>query len=805
MPKVHMIGNAHLDPVWLWTWQDGYSEVLATFRSALDRMNEDKNYIFTCACACYYKWILETDPAMFEEIKARVREGRWVIVGGWWIQPDCTRPSGESFARQALYSQRFFRKHFGIQAKTGYNVDSFGHNAMMPQLLKEGGMSAYVYMRPGAGAEKEYAFEENMFLWKGADGTVMPTFRIPESYCTNFGNLPEKMELYKGFAEKLGRPEMCFYGVGNHGGGPTKQNLAEIRSMQENTGDTYAHSSPDAYFAELDTAGLPLQEGDLLHHASGCYTALMEIKTLNRRAERHLAAAEKLNLLARSMGLKLPKADLAEAWQNVLFNQFHDIMGGCSIRDAYEDAKAFYGEALSAAHKTMNLAAQTIAWNIDTSIGGTGIRTAELDIWHNENGAPLTIFNPLNWPVTIPVRIGAGVSAVADDGTVLPHQAVRSRCNMGVHGKMDGISLFTVPAMGYATWQLRRKEDTAPANVTGTLLWGDDFLENDWLRLELDANTGDVLRLYDKKAARELLSAPMQARVMDENDSDTWSHAIFSFHKDAGGFADAKLTLLTHGDIFVTLRAESTYGKSVLTRDYTLYRTMAPLFISTKVNWQERHKMLKLAWHAAGENLKPTASLPYGHITREPDGKDCAMHAWVAMTDDKGVGLGIGTDSRTAYDAMGDALRITALRSPDYADHCYTDHTQRDIFGEATDQGEQTFRSVVMPVNGDFEALRRESEQLCEEFPVIHGTGHPGTLPRSAVLGTVTGADVSCLKYAEDGNGIILRLIETQGKDTEAKVSLPAAEPFTLPLTPFRVRTVRIADGIVSDTDFTEI
>ena len=164
MPKVHMIGNAHLDPVWLWTWQDGYSEVLATFRSALDRMNEDKNYIFTCACACYYKWILETDPAMFEEIKARVKEGRWVIVGGWWIQPDCTRPSGESFARQALYSQRFFRKHFGIQAKTGYNVDSFGHNAMMPQLLKEGGMSAYVYMRPGAGAEKEYAFEENMFL-----------------------------------------------------------------------------------------------------------------------------------------------------------------------------------------------------------------------------------------------------------------------------------------------------------------------------------------------------------------------------------------------------------------------------------------------------------------------------------------------------------------------------------------------------------------------------------------------------------------------------------------------------------------
>ena len=148
MDKVHLIGNAHLDPVWLWRWQEGYSEVLATFRSALDRIKESDDFIFTCAGAVYYKWVEETDYDMFEEIRERVRQGRWVIVGGWWIQPDCNIPCGESYVRQALYGQRYFREKFGIMATTGYNVDSFGHNAMLPQILKQSGINAYVFMRP---------------------------------------------------------------------------------------------------------------------------------------------------------------------------------------------------------------------------------------------------------------------------------------------------------------------------------------------------------------------------------------------------------------------------------------------------------------------------------------------------------------------------------------------------------------------------------------------------------------------------------------------------------------------------------
>ena len=149
MNKYYLIANAHLDPVWQWRWQEGSAEAKATVRSALDRMNEYDGYIFTSACASYYKWIKLSEPEMFDEIKARVEEGRWAVTGGMWVQPDCNIPSGEAFCRHMLYSQKFFKENFGFAVKTGYNVDSFGHNANLPQLLKKGGMNTYVFQRPG--------------------------------------------------------------------------------------------------------------------------------------------------------------------------------------------------------------------------------------------------------------------------------------------------------------------------------------------------------------------------------------------------------------------------------------------------------------------------------------------------------------------------------------------------------------------------------------------------------------------------------------------------------------------------------
>lgn len=180
--KLHMIGNAHLDPVWLWNWQEGFQEVKATFRSALDRMNEDENFVFTCSSAAFYEWVEHNNPQMFEEIKKRVAEGRWEIVGGWWIQPDCNIPSGEAFARQGLYGQRYFKEKLNTLATTGYNVDSFGHNGNLPQILKKSGLDNYVFMRP---MPLEKGLPGRTFWWKSMDGSSVMTYRIPYEYCSS--------------------------------------------------------------------------------------------------------------------------------------------------------------------------------------------------------------------------------------------------------------------------------------------------------------------------------------------------------------------------------------------------------------------------------------------------------------------------------------------------------------------------------------------------------------------------------------------------------------------------------------------
>ena len=180
MSKFYMIGNTHFDPVWEWTWDEAMASIRATFRSALDRMNEFPEYIFTSACSVYYMWIEKSDPKMFKEIQQRVKEGRWQLVGGQFIQPDCNIPCGESLARHSLVSQRYFKEKFGVTAKTGYNVDSFGHNGNLPKILKNSGMDNYVFMRP---MPNEKQLPQSLFDWESMDGSKVRTFRVPKSYC----------------------------------------------------------------------------------------------------------------------------------------------------------------------------------------------------------------------------------------------------------------------------------------------------------------------------------------------------------------------------------------------------------------------------------------------------------------------------------------------------------------------------------------------------------------------------------------------------------------------------------------------
>lgn len=284
-------------------------------------------------------------------------------------------PSGEGFARQSLYGQRYFAEKFGVTAKVGYNVDSFGHNAMLPQILKKSGMEAYVYMRP---FESEMHMDWDIFNWRSPDGSTVPTFHICDFYTYNFKDMDDLKERLE-TVSKTGVDDIdsviCFYGVGNHGGGPTKHNIELIEEFKKQENDkNVVFGNPSDFFNSLDKEKLPLYEGEFQHHASGCYSAVSAVKNGVRRCENDLIAAEVYSVISNKLLLKEYKTELIKnAWRDVLFNHFHDTFGGCCIKPAYEDMLGFLGEAQSVARRVTNNALQSISWAIDTSNAEKGL------------------------------------------------------------------------------------------------------------------------------------------------------------------------------------------------------------------------------------------------------------------------------------------------------------------------------------------------------------------------------------------------------------------------------------------------
>ncbi len=315
-------------------------------------------------------------PICLKQTKKRVAERRWVIVGGMWIQSDMNTLSGESFARQFLYSQRYFYEKFGKIATVGYNVDSFGHNAALPQIYSLGGIRNYVWMRPDL--EENPKIPSGSMIWEGIDGTKIHAFRLFKAY--NFRtDLEERLtEAYQS-AEELGQPIMLFYGVGNHSGGPTIENLRQIRTYQttDEHGNDVTLGSPNDFFETLEKADLdlPLWRGELQHHASGCYSTHSASKLLHRKAENCLLRMEKLGVLSeRLTGHKTKSVFVRRAWDNLMFNEFHDIMGGCSIRPAMDDCMTQLSETISIAQREDNALLQKLSWAVDTSNGNPVVR-----------------------------------------------------------------------------------------------------------------------------------------------------------------------------------------------------------------------------------------------------------------------------------------------------------------------------------------------------------------------------------------------------------------------------------------------
>ncbi len=788
---LYMIGNAHLDLVWLWQWQEGFQEAKATFRSALDRMNEYDDFIFTSSSAAMYEWIENNEPRMFEEIRQRVKEGRWHIVGGWWIQPDCNIPGGESFVRQGLYGQRYFREKFGVTAKVGYNVDSFGHHGNLPQILKKSGMDYYVMMRPMPG---EKGLPSRLFWWQSDDGSRVLTFRIMFEYLSWGKELGNHVRRTLGeFKEPL-NDLMLFYGVGNHGGGPTKENIESILRLN---GDPdvpkLTFATPDQYFHDMEQKDLayPVVHDDLQHHASGCYAAHSGIKQWNRQAENRLITAEKWSALANWItGQPYPKEAFGRAWKNVLFNQFHDILAGTSLEPAYEDARYLFGEAMAIAERALNDAVQSLSWNVG--------------IPQDESMRPIVAFNPHGWPSWVNVELEVGglteKSVLLDDkGQPVPFQTVKSLA--AARGRFRLSFMADLPAMGYRVYQLvKESESLTPAS--GTSVQASDLvMENDRFRLALDRDTGWIVSLRDKAVGHEVFRGDAAKPVVLEDASDTWSHDVLHFNQAVGVFRAVRVSRIEHGPVKSVIRVVSEYGSSRLVQDFAIYPGRDQIDVAVTVDWREKFKMLKLVFPVNTVFSRTTYEIPYGTIEREHNGEEEPGQSWIDCTgliaeSNRIYGISLLNDAKYSYSMSGREMALTVLRSPIYAHHV---PYEPDPHGEYAfiDQGIQRFSYSLLPHEGTWEnagTVHRAAELNAKPVAVIESY-HEGPLPLvdSFVEVDRDNVVVAALKQAEDDDALIVRCYETNKTETTAEIRLPKwARTIRATFRPGEIKTFRV-------------
>jgi len=789
--KIHLIGNAHLDPVWLWQWHEGYMEVKATFRSALDRMKEFPDFKFTSACAAYYEWIRDSDPDMFEEIRQRVSEGRWSITGGWYIQPDCNIPSGESFARHGLVSQRFFREHFGKIAKVGYNVDSFGHNGSLPTILKNSGMEAYIFMRPGPHEKPEVP--DSLFWWEDVSGTRIPTYRIPIRYNIDYGSF-DCFGRVKEMASE--HAMMAFYGVGNHGGGATFELLDR---MHRELDEDYIYSTAEEYFSEVTPAHTV--KGDLQFHAKGCYSACSMIKQNNRKSENALIAAEKYAVLSgHLMGTAYPATELERGWKNTLFNQFHDILGGCSIREAYDDAAIQHGETQSIADRNINFALQQISWNIDT-IGDCDSRAAKRGwgaAWNAEGiGTPVVVFNSHPWTVKTFVPVRDNPLRITDcNGNPAAIQKVRASRTNGGDDKWETGFIAEIPALGYRVYRMYfegdRPEYENSFNCTDTVL------ENDCVKLEFDPANGELTGITDKRTGKQLMSAPSRTILMDETDSDTWSHGITEFRKLVVTFTAGSCTLIEQGPVRSTMRCVTRGENSSVIRDYSITAGSPKITVKCRIDFHEKHKMLKFALPVNAETPVSTCEIPFGKIERPTDGSEQTCQSWVTLTDGK-TGLAVVNDSKYSYSAEGNELRLTVLRGAIFADH----YGVRDDFCIYMDQGIHEFTYGIMPYENDIETIRFARDINTVPFVVME-TFHRGKLSCefTGIRVSNPGVIVTAVKKHEDSDALVLRAYRASGDSGTCTIDV-MGRSFEAEFAPGQVKTFILGDD-VKECDFLE-
>ncbi|MBN1351201.1 alpha-mannosidase [candidate division KSB1 bacterium] len=795
---IHCIGYGHLDPVWLWDWREGCREMLATSHSALERMKETPGFKFSCSSAGTYQWVKRYAPKLFKEIQTAVKQGLWEIVGGWWIEPDLNLPGGESFIRQGLYGKRFFKENFGIDCIIGFNPDSFGHSGTLPKILNQLGQIYYVFMRPD---EHEKSLPADVFVWEAADGSRVIASRIAHGYgCDR--NLDQKIDTIFKYLDShpFLKDGLCFFGVGDHGGGPTKENIRTIKELQQDDEQRKLDfSTLFQYFAALEKykSQLPVVKDELQHHARGCYSVHSDIKVLNRQAENRLLSAEKWATVANLLLHRdVPSEPLEHAWQNVLFHQFHDVITGTSIRKGLEDTKMFYHESLAIA---------------ETHLFGS-IRDIANQIPIEDEKGEFVVFNSLPFERTEPIEIEyifphEDDAVFVDDENQLYEYQELQRAELTGARRKHWVFIDTLPALGYKTYRWlpdAAVERAKPTKSPKRLEAGECWLENDYWRVEFDPFNGYIISCYDKLHSVELIEGAAAVPLVISDDSDTWSHGVARFDEQIAAFSGAKLQIYDKGDVCVSMLITSNYENSIFRQKWIIYRDSRMIDVELTIDWHERHKLLKFSMPLKMTEMTAFSDQPYGHVERQADNEEHPYQQWITLhgmaTGAKGekqkFNVSLMNDFNYSYSLDQFDLQLTLLRSAIYAHHDPT-KPMPGVKYDYSDQGIHRFKLRLFTHTG--EALNASVVRSAIEFNtppyVLIDYAHAGYLPRKASFLEIEPQNViaTVFKKAEEGDVYILRCYEVEGKETTVSVRFKYNKlDAQFKIQPYQIRTMQL-------------
>ena len=821
---IHLLCNAHLDPVWLWEWQEGAAEAISTFRTAAELCESDDAFVFNHNEVTLYKWVQEYEPALFERIRRLVSAGKWNIMGGWYLQPDCNMPSGESFVRQILLGKNWFKEHFGVDVTTAINFDPFGHTQGLVQILAKSGFDSYLFGRP---EQNDCPLPADEFVWVGFDGSEVMATRFCGWYNSNLGKAREKIEKWiKDFGDK--QHCLVLWGVGNHGGGPSKKDLRDInRLIAAHKEHTIAHSTPQAFFKQLSKTKdqLPRHKKDINPWAIGCYTSQIRIKQKQRLLENEIYSTEKMCTAASVAKLmKYPKDQIREALQDLMVGQFHDILPGSSIQPVEEASLRMLDHGLEIISRIKARAFFALS---------SGQPKA------NAEQIPIMVYNPHPFAVKQIVECEFNLPDFGglDDytavnirykGSQLPCQVEQELSNLPIDwrkrvvfaaqlepGRMNRFDCTIEPLDKKPAPKLKARN-------------GKITFKNKDLRVVINTRTGLIDRYRIKGV--DFVSKPAFQPLIIADDADPWGMLSNSRRRVAGrfrlmskaagsrfsGLGDCiidSVRIIEDGPVRSVVEAVFSYGDSFICQRYKLPKSGTEIEVETRVHWNEKDRMLKLSVPVAGNKHRYLGQTAYGVAQLPDDGTEAVAQKWVGVVDrDKKTMLTCINDGTYGSDFRDGELRLTLLRSPAYSCHPFEKRIimASDRYTPRSDQGERLFRFWF---NGGNTAQRRkhiDREALVKnETPFALSFYPPGAGKKPKPLAVLTDdvVQITAIKKAEKGNDIIIRLFEPTGRKRKTVLVLPLlSKKLKIELGAFEIKTLRVkpSTGKITEANLLE-